>query len=74
MLLATCKTPLHVCSIEAIPGSQFIAGAYQLEEGDETPSRIGSLTLYDAGATWREVQARSCGGWLPGTDGVLIVR
>ena len=50
-MLWTSETPLHVCSIEALPGSQFIAGAYQLEEGGDTPSRVGSLTLFDAGAT-----------------------
>jgi hypothetical protein len=51
------QSDLHVCSIESLRDSLFLCGAYELQEGGElgeenaVPSRLGSLTLYDAAAT-----------------------
>jgi diphthamide biosynthesis protein 7 len=54
-LIGEKKTPLHVCSIESLRESLFLCGAYELQEGesleDGGASRLGSLTVYDGGAT-----------------------
>ena len=59
MKCAESRTKLHVCAIEALPGSsQFLCGAYELENTNcevlDAPSRVGSLTLYDGGETLRQ--------------------
>ena len=54
-LIGEKESPLHVCSIESFRDSFFLCAAYELQEGesleDGNASRLGSLTVYDGGAT-----------------------